>query len=163
LKQNDQSRYPPEERLVGQGPIVDLTLTCHSPPLFVDHCFSHLALQLGSDSSRVVVELASALDWPQLDARYVLVERQALAQDPRRGWLPLGGTYADKLVLGPETVNNLLAGTTTPPESAQVMLCAYETYLSITGCGAEPVEIRVSIGDMLTAEEALGRPAAQAA
>ena len=148
---------------MSRGPIIDLELTRSSPPLFVDHCFSQLELRLGNDSAEVVIEIASALDWPQLDARYVIVERRALEEDPRRGWLPLGGAYIDKLVLGPETTSTLLGATRTAPESAQAMLRAYETYLSITACSTDPLGVQVSVGDILSAAAALERPAAQAA
>jgi hypothetical protein len=163
LKQHDQSRFPPEERVVSRGPIIDLELTRSSPPLFVDHCFSQLDLRLGSGSAEIGVEIVSGLDWPQLDARYVVVEPKAVEEDPRRGWLPLGGVYADRLVLGPETAGALLGATRTAPEVAQVLLSAYETYISITACSTDPIGVRISIGDMLSAAGALERAAAQAA
>lgn len=151
----NQPPFPSSER-VEAGPLVDLELTSRKPSVFVNHAFSRLELRLEGDEGVAPIGIVSGLEWPQLAARYVVVQEPLLREDPHRGWAPVGGVHSDALLVGPSEACQLMFPTSVRGDEG-VLICAYETFLSLTACGNTVATVRVGVGDLLTAAEVSAR------
>lgn len=143
---------PPSERL-DSGPVAEIELTRHRPPAFVDHSFGHLELDGIGGADTPPIEIVSGLEWPQLHARYVVVQEATLREEPQRGWAPVGGVYSDRLLVGPSDTSPFDFGSADGTGDG-VLVWACDTFLSLTACGDTVAIVRVGIADLLTAAEA---------
>lgn len=147
--------FPPSER-VDAGPLVELELAGDQRSVFVSHSFSRLYLELEEGPGASPIEIVSGLDWPQLRARYVVVQEDVIRKDPRRGWVPVGGVYPDCLLIGPAEAGQLEFSAAVGRDDG-VLIGADETFLSLTGCGSTVATARVGVADLLTPVEASSR------
>lgn len=158
----DPRFIPPAERLDDAGPLAEVELSSGRPPVFVDHSFAHLEIRLGDNSTEKRLEVVSGLEWPQVQARFIVVQPEVLAEDPRHGWVPVGGIYPDSVLIGPGEVGQFSLPTAVGYND-HLLACGYETFLSLTAGGSMRGTLRVAVGDLLTAVEAAARPRTQLA
>lgn len=157
----DPHRFPAHERL-DVGPTAEVELSRGHRTVFVDHVFSRLELRLGGDPAIPPLEIVSGLEWPQLRARYVVTQPAVLASDPHHGWVPVGGIYPDSVLIGAGEVGQFSFAPTLGRDD-HLLVCGYETFLSLTAGGDMGGTLRVAVGDLLTAVEAAARPRPQLA
>jgi hypothetical protein len=152
---DQQAPFPPSEQ-VDSGPLAEIQLTRQQQPLCVDHSFSRLVVHQDEGPGASPIEIVSGLDWPQLHARYVIVQEEVVRRDPRRGWAPVGGVYPDHLLIGPSDASQLDFSAAVGKDDG-VLVGAYETFLSLTACGSTAAIVRVGVADLLTVAEASSR------
>lgn len=147
--------FPPSER-VEAGPLAELELTSRKQSVFVNHAFSRLELCFEGGEDLPTIGIVSGLEWPQLGARYVVVQEPLIREDPHGGWAPVGGVHSGALLVGPSEASQLAFPACVGAEDG-VLVCAYATFLSLTACGSTVATVRVAVGDLLTAAEASWR------
>lgn len=138
---------------------VELELSSDRPPLFLDG--AGLRAEVRLEPGREPLEIVGAADWPQLNARFVVIRPDLLARDPRQGWRPCGGMYPSQLTVGRRTGESL-PFEEVPAGEARLLILAYDTYLTLTACG-ERVLVTVDADSLISAAEALERLELQAA
>lgn len=80
-----------------------------------------IEIQLGTDSSeRRRLFLIHGRECPQLGADYILLQPEVVAEDPRRGWLPVGGVHDGSRGLGGEDTPELELGADVDPDHAHI-------------------------------------------
>ncbi len=80
-------------------------------------------VQLGTDfSERCRLFLIHGHECPQLGADYILLQPEVVAEDPRRGWLPLGGVHGGSRGLGTEDTPELELDSNVDPDHAHIGL-----------------------------------------
>lgn len=141
---------PPADELIDENDGV-IALYGDGPPLFVDHAFVQLKLALFAEPIGAF-EIVSGLDWPGLNARFVLVQPDVVATEPRRGWIGLGGAHATRLALGRRDSLQFDFGADAPIEP-QLLLCAEPTFLSLTACRGATIRIEVARNYVLSASD----------
>ncbi len=138
-----RARIPAAELPDLSGRLTPVRLSGDGPPLFVDHVFDSLRFRLGTDGAVPEFEVVSGLDWPQVHSRYVLLQPEVVCRDPRAGWVPLGGIYPESVLIGPRETPEF-AFPQTIEQGPQLLLCAYDTYLSITACPGTVASARIA-------------------
>jgi hypothetical protein len=157
----DPQRFPPGERLEPVE-LARIELSGHGPPIFVDHSFECLRVELGADGETPSLEIVSGIEWPQLHARFVVTQPAVLAEDPRRGWAPVGGIYPPKLVLGARSTPQFAFSELLRSE-VQLLVRDHETYLSLVACPSASAGVLVARRDVLAASQLTNPYDAQAA
>jgi hypothetical protein len=149
---DNEPPFPLSER-VEAGPLAELSLTSGKQSVFVNHAFSRLEMRFEGGEGVPPIGIVSGLEWPQLGARYVVVQEPLMREDPHRGWAPVGGVHSDALLVGPSEAGQLTFPACVGAEEG-VLICAYATFLSLTACGSTVAVVRLGVGDLLTAAEA---------
>lgn len=82
--------------------------------------FEHpIEVLLGTEpTERRRLFLVHGRECPQRGADYILMQPEVVAEDPRRGWLPLGGVHRFSRGLGTEDTPELELGSDVDPDHA---------------------------------------------
>jgi hypothetical protein len=136
---------------------IELEIVSKRPPLFISHVFSSLGIKVDNDPPIPDFEIVSGFEWPQVEARYIVTQPDALTKGPSQGWAPVGGIYPEDIAISPSNHPQFMYSSEFLPDDLLFIVRSHDTFLSLIAGDDHRLSVRVPLESVLTKAEARAR------